>query len=607
MFLGMPTNSQRMPASIESKLTAVILADPVSLDLDEVALDDETVILTVTSTQAEAPCPICGQFSSRVHSSYGRMPSDLALVGHRLRLRLHVRRFFCANPACARQTFAERLPGILKPFARRTNRLTETLCGIGQALGGEAGARRAAQLAMPVSPDTLLRLIRHGDLPSATTPTILGVDDFAWKKGRAYGTILVDLERHQVVDLLPDRSADSLAEWLLKHPGVKIISRDRGGAYAEGARRGAPDAEQVADRFHLLKNLREDLEPLLSREHAHLPKLVVPVKKVPGALAASNQVLADTATAISSAVLGNDDADGSAGGVPPDRLNQPIADETVLSKAQTRPAQIQHDRRERRHARYAEIIELRDQGTSIRSMAEQMGMARRTVRRYLASGTFPEIAQRRPMPSILDPFETYLRQRWQAGGHNAMQLYREIRAQGYPGSRPLVSRWAVQMRQLMPKPPAPAAPGQAAAKLKAPNRPIEKRRKLSPSQAAWLLVCQPADLTPEEASALQQMRQASSDIALAHDLAQDFGNLLRTHQAERLTAWLASAKKSCLAELLSCANGIERDLAAVMAGIALPWSNGQVEGQVNRLKFLKRAMYGRAKFDLLKHRVMAPT
>jgi transposase len=607
MFVGMQVDSKPKPESIENKLMAVILADPEGLQLDEVAIDDEMVVLTVTSVQPQALCPMCGEPSWRVHSWYGRKPSDLALVGRRLRLRLNVRRFFCANQACERKTFAERLPGMLKPFARRTNRLTETLCGIGHALGGEAGSRRAEQLAMPVSPDTLLRLIRHSDLPPATTPAVLGVDDFAWKKGRTYGTILVDLENHLVVDLLPDRSADSLAEWLLRHPGVKIISRDRGGIYAEGARRGAPDAEQVADRFHLLKNLREALEPLLSREHAHLPKLVVPTTKVPDSISAASQTLPGTDLSSFSAVSSNDSAIVPAILVPAEGQSQSPMNETVLPKPKTRNEQIQRDRRDRRYARYAEIIALRQQGTSLRAIAEQMGMGRHTVRRYLATGTFPEIAQRRQMPSILDKFEPYLRQRWQEGCHNAMRLYREIRDQGYRGSRPLVSRWAVQMRKLTPKPTEPDVPGEAGAQSKPQNRPVENRRRLSPSQAAWLLVCKPTDLTPEQASALEQMRKASSNIAVAHDLAQGFADLLREHEAERLAAWLESAKKAGLAELRSFANGIVRDLAAVMAGISLPWSNGQVEGQVNRLKFVKRSMYGRAKFDLLKHRVMAPT
>ena len=210
--------------------------------------------------------------ATREHSRYTRRPGDLPCVGRQVHLQLNVRRFFCDNPACQQRTFVERLPGVVRSFARRTTRLAEAQRQIGLALGGEAGTRSATQQAMPVSADTLLRLASHSELAPAATPKVLGVDDWAWKKGQTYGTILVDLEQRCVVDLLADRTADTLATWLQAHPGVEIISRDRGGSYAEGARRGAPDAVQVADRWHLLANLREALERLLTRKHAALPE-----------------------------------------------------------------------------------------------------------------------------------------------------------------------------------------------------------------------------------------------------------------------------------------------------------------------------------------------
>ncbi len=597
----MPANTQKAPESIESKLVAIILPDLVGLQLDSVAMNDGVVTLTVTSVQTGALCPACGQPGSRVHSAYARQPCDLALAGHQVRLRLKVRRFFCSNPVCERMTFTEHLPGVIKPFARRTDRLTETLCFLGQALGGEAGSRCAAHLAIPVSPDTLLRMVRHGDLPSSPMPNVLGVDDWAWKKRQTYGTILVDLERHQVVDLLPDRSADSLAEWLQQHPGVTIITRDRGGIYAEGARRGAPDAEQVADRFHLLKNLREALEPLLSREHAHLPTVTVSSTKRQDSHSVTPQALSQAESAIFAATPGNDmrvaqDVFISMGVADPSTIAEP-----VLPKPRTRAEQIKHDHREHRYARYQAVIQLHEQGLSIHSIARQIGIARRTVRRYIEAGAFPEIAQRGHMPSILDPFEPYMRQRWHEGCHNASQLYREIHYQGYTGSYPSVSRWVAQIRKTQPD-----TSKTASTVPQSPMRQPENRRKLSPSRAAWLLICRPADLTVEQKVAVEQMRQASSEIAAAYDLAQGFANMLRERTAEPLTDWLDTARNCDLSEMRSFANGIQRDLPAVTAGLSLPWSNGQVEGHINRLKLLKRAMYGRAKFDLLKHRLLAP-
>jgi transposase len=602
----MPANNKNSE-SIESELVAILLPDLIGLHLDGVAMDDGVVTLTVTSIQTGAHCPVCGQSGSRVHSSYAREPSDLALAGHKVRLCLNVRRFFCSNLACERKTFTERLPGVIKPFARRTDRLAETLCSLGQALGGEAGSRCATHLAIPVSPDTLLRLVRHSGLPPSSTPDVLGVDDWAWKKRQTYGTILVDLERHEVVDLLPDRSADSLAEWLQQHPGVKIITRDRGGIYAEGAQRGAPDAQQVADRFHLLKNLREALEPLLSREHAHLPKLAVSTTRLQDSPPAPYQVLSEVESAIYPATSSDDAAVEQDVCISMEVPEPSAATETALSKPRTRAEQIKHDHRERRYARYQEVIELHGQGKSIHSIAQQIGIARRTVRRYIAAGAFPEIALRGRMPSLLDKFEPYLRLRWREGCHNAMQLYREIHHQGYTGSYPSVSRWAAQIRKTTRTLSQPDTPKTACTAAQSPMRQPENRRKLSPSRAAWLLVRKPADLTLEQKVAVEQMCRASSEIAAAYDLAQDFAHMVREHTADPLPSWLDTARNCRLSEMRSFANGIQRDLAAVTAGLSLPWSNGQVEGQVNRLKLLKRSMYGRAKFDLLKHRLLAPS
>ena len=256
-----------------SQIAKLLLPDVNLLRLDGVVIDAEGVTIRATSWQDAVCCPVCGQPSQREHSRYIRRPRDLPCIGRALRLQLTVRRFFCDNAACPRQTFAERLPGVVRVSARRTERLAELQRQIGLALGGEAGARHAAQLDVPVSPDTLLRLISETTEHPRVTPRALGIDDWAWRKRQRYGTILVDLERHCVVDILPDRSADTVADWLQAHPGVEIISRDRGGIYAEGARRGAPEAVQVADRWHLLANLREALERLLIRQHTALPRV----------------------------------------------------------------------------------------------------------------------------------------------------------------------------------------------------------------------------------------------------------------------------------------------------------------------------------------------
>ena len=251
---------------------SLLLPNTISLHLDSWQLDAPASLITlhVTATPTTVPCPLCHRQTARVHSRYTRTLADLPWGPYAVRVQLRVRKFFCTYPACPRQIFTERVPTVAAPWARRTRRLAQLLSAFGVALGGEAGARLVARLGLRLSPDTLLRLLQTTPAPATGAPQVLGVDEWAWRRGQRYGTILVNLEAHRVLDLLPERSAECVATWLVQHPTVRVVCRDRSGFYAEGMQRGAPNAVQVVDRFHLVKNLREAVEAFLHSQRSTL-------------------------------------------------------------------------------------------------------------------------------------------------------------------------------------------------------------------------------------------------------------------------------------------------------------------------------------------------
>lgn len=427
---------------------ALLLSLSPELRIDQITVTSTMLMVHLVSTQRACHCPLCGQAAEQIHSRYRRMVADVPSGAKPVRLELEVRKFFCRTPTCPRQIFTERLPDLVEPWARITKRLRVALQAVGVATGAAVGSRLAPQLGMEVRPTTLLRSLRTISIPAAQAVQVLGLDDWAFKRGQIYGTILVDLERHRVIDLLPDRRAETVKAWLQEQPEIEVISRDRAGYYADASRQGAPQALQVADRFHLVKNMREKLQELLDRRRSCLPFVqeeLSPAER---------------------------EGDQQGKNTPQEDSQMPAAytTEEEPSGQLTAREQQRIRNREKRYALYESVKGLRRRGLSHYAIADCLGISRPTVRRFLAAEHFPErlSARRVRHTSIVAAYLPFLRERWQAGCHNGRQLFREAKARGYAGSRAQLERVTTQWRKQLP--PGPAV-SKAATRSTPPPRP----------------------------------------------------------------------------------------------------------------------------------------
>ena len=518
------------------------------LHVDKVEDDGSAVLITARSGAAKAPCHRCGVSSGRVHSRYRRRLHDLTAGSRAVTIDLEVRRFFCGSLACEVRTFAEQVPAVALRHQRRTPLLRSLLETVALALAGRAGARLASALGIAVSRTTLTRLIRALPDPVTSQITVLGVDDFAKRRGHSYATILIDMDTRRPVDVLEDRQAGTLAEWLKEHPGVQVICRDRAGAYAEGSREGAPDAIQVADRFHLWQNLCDAVEKTVISCRADLREPAPePASSEP---AASNGVPGETAGAAAS----QDPGDG--------RLAV------------------------RARERHAAIHDLLAQGRTHTQICAMLGLSPKTVRKFIRAATAGQVtAGPRPPSSGIDRFAPYLHERWNQGCTDAVRLHAEIQAKGYRGSSRSVRRYLQPLRATLTAPVLPPPPPTV--------REVTR----------WI-TSHPAHLTDEETAKLSQVKTRSAHLSATAGHVTAFAEMMTGRHGERLPGWMAAVDLDDLPHLHSFTNGIRRDQPAVTNGLTLAHSSGAVEGNVCRVKALKRQMFGRANLDLLRKRIL---
>ena len=525
----------------------MLLPHLADVEVEEASLAGGSIRIVARTKALSAACPQCGRVSRRVHGRYERRLLDTAIAGREVDIHLEVRRFLCLSPECPKATFAEQVSGLTGRYARRTPGVTAVLEAVALALGGRAGARLSGRLAAAVSRMTLIRLI--GALPDpavSASPRVLGVDEFAMRKGHSYGTLLVDVETRRPAGILHERSADSFAAWLSARPGAELICRDRAGVYSDGGSRGAPAAIRVADRWHLWHNLGEAVERAVSRHREHLP----------AAVAAQGQAAAA------------EPAPAPPPGPAPPRAGR-IADRT--------------------RARLAEVHRLLAEGRTLIEIAGGLGLSRNTVRRFARAASPEELlvhdgTGRRA--SILDEHTVYLRERWNAGCTNAAQLWQEIRDRGYPGSCRQVRGYLARFR------------GNATVPAPAPLPP--KVRAVT----AWIMT-RPDRLDDADRASLEAILAASPELAAVTASVRAFAVIMNEKRGRRLLEpWMTAALATGEPALRSFVTGLRADQDAVTNGLSLPWSSGAVEGHVNRIKMLKRQMYGRASPDLLRRRVL---
>ena len=523
----------------------------------------DAVVISASCRATSACCPRCGTPSSRVHGGYARMVADGAAGGRPVLIALSVRRFRCLQASCPQATFAEQAGGVSARYRRRSVPLARMLAGFGLELAGRAAARLSGTLGIAVHPSTVLRLVMALPDPVLTSaPEVTGVDDFALRKGYVYGTVVVDMRTGDVIDLLPDREAATLEAWLTAHPGAAVICRDRAGNYAEGARAGAPDAVQVADRWHLWHNLAEYAEKTVAANRGCL----------------KNPPASDDAG-------GGTDAPGTADGPvqePPGKAGSAQVTPDGSLDACGRERRLVTRTRER----YAEIRGRVEAGESLSAISRVTGLDRKTVQRFARAGSAGELlGKATSRESKLDKFTPYLHQRWNEGVTDAAALHAELQQRGWAGSEQTVRRYVRPFRQGL------AAPG--------PAQAVPKTRQIT----RWLLT-RPDHLQADEQAQLEAVRARCPHIDALAGHVTAFAEMMTARTGSRdLEGWLAAVEADDQSGLRSFATGIRNDTPAVINGLTLDWNSGRVEGTVNKIKMIKRQMYGRAGFDLLRKRV----
>ncbi|MGW4898012.1 ISL3 family transposase [Kitasatospora sp. NPDC004240] len=526
------------PCSIELAALLPHLANVVVVSVE--VSDAVVAVRARTRSGVPAACTGCGELSEWCHGRYVRHLADVAIGDRSIRIGLSVRRLYCENPARPKVTFAEQVPGLTVRYQRRTPLLQHLVEAVGVVLAGRGGARMLRILNIALSRSTVLSQLMRMPLPAPVTPRVLGVDDFALY-GDTYGTLLVDATTRLPVTLWEGRDAEQLSHWLREHPGVEIACRDGSLTYRQGIAAGAPDAVQVSDRFHLWQGLSRRVQELAATHRTCLPAALP----------------------------------------TPEPAGSEPTDEAAASPVSAGTAAGRHAQR-----LFEAVHALTDAGRTYSVAARELGLDRRTVRKYARAHTWHEVMRRAPRrPSALDPYLDYLQQRWDEGERSAKTLHQELLGKGYLGHYQRVKMALAPLRRGLPL-----------------DEPRE--RPPSPREAARWIITAPHRHSLQTGQRLRRLLDHCPELRLTHDLVRQFATMLDARDGTPLPGWLDQLATSGLTPLAGMATALREDQHAVRQGITTHYNSGVNEGRITDVKLQKRIMAGRAGVPLLRHRVV---
>lgn len=549
--------------TVDSKIDLNIFFKGSQLNIESCDYEEDRVKLYVSSLTEAEQCPYCQEKSSRVHSRYIRTLRDLPGFGKETVIVFNARKFFCDNQQCDKKTFAEQPGNQIFRYRRRTCRCETAVYRHALVLSSIQSSRLLGGIGIPISRSTVLRDLHRLRLPDTESLSKVGVDDWAFRKGVTYGTIIVDLDSGHVCDMLGTREESDFSTWLSDHPHINMVSRDRSTEYSAAIKSTGREIIEVADRFHLLKNMSDCVTKIVSENYRSC------VNHVNGSNKNNETVSTES--------------------VSPNGSDSGLTDSLKKQKEYVN------------ETKYNEVKRLQKEGKGINETAALLGIARQTVRKYRDWDSYHTPAGKPRLP--YHQYSSYVENEY-ASGKDMCAIYREVKAQGFPGSRtPFFDHFKYLMdghRGIRSK--------DERERMKRESESTDSTEKivLPPAASIALTICKDISEKELDETEIETINRlwGLDWFDEMYEAASRFWKIIKKNSVKKLLKWIEKFKNSKLPKIVTFVKGIQLDLEAVKNTLIYPVSNGIVEGYVNKLKTVKRILYGRAKLPLLQRKMI---